>query len=348
MANNKKKKATIKDVAELAGLSVATVSAVINERVKKVSLSDASREKVLKAIKKLDYKVNTGARALRMGKSYLIGVIASDMTQPFTGVMLGVVERETRKRNYSYLVSDIQNDTEREAFYLDLFRQKMVEGIVYVGASMEPSHDALRQFEQANIPVVMTESHDPDLTRPCVAVDNFSGAYTATQHLIQNGCTKLLHITATNNIIAKQRMDGCVTALTDHDLKPAHVESAKGLTFEDGYMAMCSVLKNGIEIDSLFAFNDALAIGAMKAIDEAGLAVPDDIAIVGFDDIPVASYHTPSLTTVRQPVTKIAKIAIQLLMDILEKKYTLGESEKVVLETELIVRRSSIKNAKSV
>jgi len=103
------KAATIKDVAKLAGVSVATVSAVNNEKIKKVSLSNASREKVLKAMKSLDYKVNIDARALRMGRSYLIGIIASDMTQPFTGRMLGVIEREIRKTDYSFLISDIQN-----------------------------------------------------------------------------------------------------------------------------------------------------------------------------------------------------------------------------------------------
>jgi DNA-binding LacI/PurR family transcriptional regulator len=97
-------------------------------------------------------------------------------------------------------------------------------------------------------------------------------------------------------------------------------------------------------VDGLFAFNDSLAIGAMKAIHEAGLNVPNDIAIVGFDDIPVASYQTPSLSTVRQPVTKIARIAIQLLMDILEKKCALMDSKRTVLEPELVVRQSSIKN----
>jgi len=336
--------ATIKDVAKLAGVSVATVSAVVNERIKKVPLSDKSRHAVLQAIKELNYKVNAQARLLRTGRSYTIGVIASDLTQPFTGESVRLVEQEAAKREYNFLLSDIQNNRERERFYLELFRQKKVEGILFIGASNQRDAEAALSVARSGIPVVMTERESPEYRVPCVLVDNVEGARMATTHLIRQGHRRIAHISGPRgNVVAWQRCRGYFRTLKTHGLLPfRQVEISSGMALEHGYEAMQRLLTHPDSIPTaVFAFNDMIALGAMRAIRESGRRIPDDVALVGYDDIPMAGFSTPTLTTVRQPLLEMCRRGVNLLLDMLEGRLPPGYYERIVLQPELIIRESS-------
>jgi len=333
---------TIKDVARKAGVSVATVSAVVNEKTKKVSLSDVSREKVLQAIKKLNYKVNTQARMLRTGRSNTFGVIASDITQPFSGLMIRVIEAEANKRNYHFMILDIQNIGDGEQNYVDMFSQKHVEGVLFIGTSNERDSYTVSSFIRGGVPVVLTECEDLQHKAPCVLVDNLKGAFTATNHLAQLGHKVISHISGPRgNLISEQRCQGFIYGLSQNGLGFSSEQIVPGgLGLEEGYEAMKRLLSFQNRPDAVFAFNDMTAIGAMRAIAEAGLRIPQDIAIVGFDDLPVAAYIVPSLTTVKQPVDKMCGTGVSMLLDILDGKCPRDYYNRVVLELELVVRES--------
>jgi DNA-binding LacI/PurR family transcriptional regulator len=336
--------ATIKDVAELAGVSVATVSAVVNEHKKKVPLSAKSRKRVKDAIKELNYRVNNQARVLRTGRSYTIGVIASDLTQPFTAASISCVEKEANGRDYSFLLSDIQNNKEKEKFYLDLFRQKEVEGILFIGASNEYDDEAIVSIIENGVPVVLTEREIEGDQIPCVLVDNEKGGYLATKHLIERGHSRICYVAGpASNLLTHERHRGYLRALAEHGLSQHdRIEQTEGMGLEEGYRAAKRLIeRENNRPTAVFAFNDTIAIGAIRAIREVGIAVPGEMAIVGFDDIPMAAYSQPALTTVRQPRVRLCHIGVKMLLDILEGKYPERAYAKIVLQPELVVRDSS-------
>jgi DNA-binding LacI/PurR family transcriptional regulator len=334
---------TIKDVAKQAGVSVATVSAVVNEHKKKVSLSQESRERVLTAIKTLSYKVNTQARMLRTGRSNTIGVIASDLAQPFTAESVSLIEQEVNVRNYSFLLSDILNSKGLEWRYIDLFKQKQVDGYLFIGASNEFDNKAIVALIENGIPVVLTERDLHEHSVPCILVDNVKGAYLATNHLISKGHERICFISGPeSNLITHERLKGYRKALAEKNLTHfEQLEPAHGMGLKHGYDAANKLLCSQPRPTAIFAFNDMLALGAMKALREAGLRIPEDIAIVGFDDVPVAEFAGIPLTTVRQPRVKMCHIGVGMLLDILEHKYPKGYYAKVILPPELIIRQSS-------
>lgn len=342
----KRSKPTIKDVARRAGVSVATVSAVINERTGNVPLSKAARSKVRRAIRALDYRVNTQARTLRTGRSQTIGVIAGDLTQPFTGEEIRLIEQDTARRSYHFLLSDIRNNRGQEAFYLDLFRQKQVEGILMLGAACKPDAQAIAEIVAAGIPVVMTEREVKNPAVPCVLVDNVRGGLLATEHLIEGGHRRIACLAGPRgNVIARQRTQGYRKALRSHGLRQAErVVVCRGMELQDGHEAMTTLLQGG-RPSGVVTFNDMIALGAMRAVREAALSVPEDISLVGYDDIPMASYCSPALTTIRQPLLEMCRQGIQLLFDVLEGKLHAESPRRVVLQPELIIRQSSTRLA---
>jgi len=332
----------MKDVAEAAGVSVATVSAVLNQRTTRVPVSDATKTKVLEAARRLNYHLNEQARALRQGKSNTIGVVTADITQPFSGQMLRVVESEVHRRNYRFWISDVQNNRQKEKLYLALFMQKQVDGILFLGASNEIEDDGIVMLVENGIPVVLTEREITGRNVPCVMVDNIKGGYLATEHLIGQGHGQVAYITGPpGNIISQQRRAGYGKALQAHDLPCLPDLIAEGgLTLECGYRAMQELLQRLELPAAVFAFNDMVALGAIRAILDRGLQVPEDVAVVGYDDIPMASYSEPPLTTVGQPVEHMCKEGVQTLLSILEGELPRDFCKKTVLEPKLVIRKS--------
>ena len=332
----------MRDVAEKVGVSVATVSAVVNSRTTKIPVSEKTKAKVVEAIKVMNYHVNDRARSLRSGRSNTIGVVVSDITQPFSGGMVRVVEQEANSRGYDFLLSDIQNNREKEKFYLGLFMQKKVDGILFVGATNELEDEGIIMLRENGIPVVLTEREVQQHNVPSILVDNVKGAYLATEHLIKQGHKRIAFITGPlGNVVTDRRMEGYLRAMAENGLDcPDELIVDGGFTLDCGYRAVEHLPGLANVPDAIFAFNDMLALGAMRAIRDKGLRIPQDVAITGFDDIPMAAYSEPPLTTVRQPTTKMGKESTGLLLDILDGKYPKDYYKRVVLEPELIVRRT--------
>jgi DNA-binding LacI/PurR family transcriptional regulator len=298
---------------------------------------------VLEAIESLRYRVNNQARQLRTGRSHTIGVVASDLAQPFTAESVSLIEQEANLRNYTFLLSDIQNNSDKEWRYLDLFKQKQVDGFLFIGASNQCDNKAITTLASNGVPIVLTERDFEANNIPCVLVDNIKGAYLATSHLISKGHKKICYVAGPeSNLITNERYKGYHKAMLEHGLeKNEYIESADGMGLKHGYEAAKMLLCREQRPTAIFAFNDTLALGAKKAITEANIRIPDGIALVGFDDIPIAEYSGVPLTTVRQPRVKMCHIGMEMLLDILEGKYPKGYYAKIVLQPELVVRESS-------
>lgn len=335
-----KKKTTMKDVGAEAGVSVATVSAVLNEQTGNIPISDKTRQAVQLAVKKLNYRMNEQARSLRTGKSHTVGIVASDITQPFSGEMIRQIEQQVYKWGYNFLLSEIRDNKEHKEFCLNLFVQKKVDGILFIGASNEIDDSGILELVENGIPVVLTERDVAGSQVPSVRVDNSEGAFLATKHLIAKGRKMIGYLNGpSENIISSERQQGYKKALIQAGMASGDdlvVEAGIGLA--DGYRAMSELLKKADQLDAVFAFNDMVAIGAMKAIRDNDLKIGDDIAIVGFDDIPVAEFCEPGLTTVRQPVVEMCVKGVDLLLGMLDNGSSKGQ--RIVLEPELIVRKS--------
>ena len=332
----------MKDVARLAGVSVATVSAVINRKKTSIVVSQRSRDKVFAAVQQLNYRVNEQARNLRRGKSHTIGVVVSDITQPFSGEMLFVLEREIASRGYDFLISDTQNNPERERHYLGLFQQKRIDGILFVGASNQIDDQGILRLVDSGTPIVLTEREVAERNVPCVLVDNVRGGRLATEHLLTRGYRRLAYITGpSGNVISEQRLAGFRTALMQcSDVESEQIQHG-GIGLADGFESMSRLLDRPDRPEAVFCFNDALAIGSIKAATERQLQISADIGLVGYDDIAMAAYCVPSLTTIHQPILQMCEEGVGLLLDILDDKEPADYGRKAVLEPELVVRETS-------
>lgn len=328
--------ATIREVAENAGVSYATVSHVINNTR---LVSPETRERVLEAMDALNYRPNALARSLRQGKTNTLGLVLPDSANPFFAEISRSIEDEAFKKGYSVFLCNTELDTQRELFYVDILSKKQVDGIIFVAAGDQA--DSLDFLVSLNMPIVMVDRNVPNVEVDTVLTDNQLGGYLATRHLMELGHQRIACISGPSSITpSAERMIG---------YRRAHEEA--GLSYDENlilrgdYHAQSgmenthSILKMDPRPTAIFASNDLMALGALRAAAEAGCSVPDDLAVVGYDDLEIARFATPPLTTIAQPKKEIGVQAIDLLVDRISRK---GRSpSRVVLPPELIVRRST-------
>ena len=338
----------MKDIAAEVGVSLATVSAVIGSRATAIPVSDKTRKRVLEAAKRLNYQVNDQARALRQGRSNTILIAADNITEPFAGMMLGAVSRDIQQRHYHFLVSDIHTVPRGDDdIYLKLFMQRRIDGILFLGISSSALPDGtITRMVDEGIPVVMTEREIPGQSISCALVDNLRVGAIAAEHLIEQGCHRILHIAGpSDNIIPPQRRQGYRETLEAHDVPWSDAfEVEAEMSLASGYTAMQELLPQVEPGAGVFAFNDMIAVGAMRAIRRAGLSIPADVAVVGCDDIPIAAYAEPPLSTVSQPVNELCEESVRMLLEALENPVRSPSRNRTVLQPSLVVRESSLRS----
>ncbi len=311
------KKPTIRDVAAAAGVSYQTVSRVINERP---DVADATRRRVLAVIEQLSYQPSAVARGLASHKTRTLGLITQDFSDYFfTQVIVGA-EAEARRHGYHFILGSTERDPDDEPEYLRLLTEREVDGILFARPSTEGDPQHVRWLIERNTPLVTTSYSIPGEQLMVVDVDNVDGGRQAAECLIEAGHTQIGMITGPVGWkSAHDRGYGCSMALQAAGLAcdPARIEHGDW-SYESGYWAMRRLLEREARLTALFAHNDRMAIGAMRALREAGMDIPDDVALVGYDDIPPASYSYPPLTTVHQPMQEVGKLAVQLLLHMIE------------------------------
>jgi DNA-binding LacI/PurR family transcriptional regulator len=339
----KKKRATSFDVAQLAGVSRTTVSFVLNN-VAGVNLSEATRKRVLEAARQLNYHPNASGRKLVSGKSYTIGlVLQQSPDQIFADallirVLLGV-EQAAAQQGYHVLLKPM--DKKHSSDYTNLVQENNVDGIILSGPR-EDDQDIIRLHKEGYPVVLMGQM--PGTEIPYVDINAQDGAVTAVEHLIELGHTRIAMITnaSLDYVSAQQRRAGYREALEKHSITYDENMVREGAyTPASGHKAMLDLLKQQPTPTAVFVASDVVAMGALQAIRTKGLAIPDDIAVVGFDDIPLAAYYTPALTTIHLPAFGLGWAVGERLVNIIQGE-TL-ESNGTFLESRLVVRESSKK-----
>lgn len=331
----------IVDVAKKANVSTATVSRVLS---RPEAVAEKTAQKVLKAIEVLNYQPNVLARQLRRLETKTILVVVPDITNPFFSKVLRGIESVAVAKGYQVLLGDTGNDVDRESSYLNILQQKKADGMVLLTARMEPRavEEIAREF-----PVVLACEYIEGSSLPTVSIDNISGARRATEYLIGLGHQRIGCISGPLDIVlSKDRLKGFYQAMARNSITVEPVLVQEGnFTFESGFNLMKKFFALGQLPTAIFAANDEMAMGAIKAIKSKGLNVPEDVSVIGFDDLKFSSIFEPSLTTVAQPAFQIGETAMELLMKLINEEEVL--QEQIILEDTLIERESSARLGKN-
>ncbi|MBI4901743.1 MAG: LacI family DNA-binding transcriptional regulator [Actinobacteria bacterium] len=324
-------RASIKDVARVAGVSVGTVSNVLN---RPEFVSEPTRQRVRDAMNQLGFVRNATARQLRAGHSQTVGVVVLDLANPFyTGIVRGIEDRLAEDNHLLMLCSSDENE-DRETRYLRQFAEQGVRGILITPfGNLNERFDILTNLQ---IPVVLLDTHSPDMA--CVSVDNVKGGRLAVAHLLDQGHRRIALFNGPLEIQqCRDRSAGTMAAVYEAGLDPAQVVvevALRDLTSEAGAEAMAALLDSDEERPTaVFCVNDIVALGVMRALREHDIAVPEEMAVVGYDDVPVIKELRTPLTSVRQPMHDIGWNAADLLLT--------GKVKQVRFSPELVVRGSS-------
>jgi len=329
--------ATIFDVARHAGVSIGTVSRVTNNRDR---VHPETRERVLCAIRELNYRPNPVARGLAGQQTNTLGLVIPQVNDPFYFQIVRGVEDAASDAGYNLLIAS-QPQQPGEHTYLSFFHRGHVDAMVLVAIDVRA--DEVQAITERGLPIILVQQ-DVGANIPSLLVDNYYGARAMTEHLLEHGYRRLGYIAGTDYTPDnRERLRGVRDALVDHGLALPADHIARGNYLRDsGFRAMQELLALDPTPEAIFAANDQMAADAIMAAQAAGLSVPDDIAVVGFDDGPVASYTNPPLTTVSQPVYELGWQAARLALDISRAdRDTAAVAPRLVqLPTKLVVRQS--------
>ncbi|HGC6388248.1 TPA: ribose operon transcriptional repressor RbsR [Cronobacter dublinensis] len=304
--------ATMKDVARLAGVSTSTVSHVIN---KDRFVSDAIRVRVEDAVRTLNYAPSALARSLKLNQTRTIGMLITASSNPFYSELVRGVERSCFERGYSMVLCNTEGDEQRMNRNLETLLQKRVDGLLLLCTETHQPSPAIMTRYPA-IPTVMMDWSPFDGDSDVIQDNSLLGGDIATRHLIEKGFTRIACVTGPlDKTPARLRLEGYRTAMQRAGLAvPEGYEVIGDFEFGGGLRAMQSLLALPEPPQAVFMGNDAMAVGAYQALYQAGLRIPQDIALVGYDDIELARYMTPPLTTIHQPKDELGELAIDVLI----------------------------------
>jgi LacI family transcriptional regulator len=336
MSKNRPSKITIVDVAENAGVSFGTVSRVINNDI---HVRPETRERVLGVMHKLGYTANRQARSLAGGRSNSIGVLVPDMGTGYIGEIIRGVDAELSLTDLDLILYTTHRTASKESNYVANFARGMVDGLLLV-LPRSPA-DYIGTLTARTFPFVLIDHQGIGHGCPAVGATNWQGAYHATEYLIKLGHTRIGFITGSMDLgCADDRLEGYRSALRTYHLPDESELIYEGTFFQpDGYAGATVLLNLPNPPTAIFASNDVMAMGAMDAVRNRGLRIPDDVSVVGFDDIPQAALVRPGLTTVNQPLEKMGRVATQMLLDLFRKEDK-PDDNRIELPTELVIRES--------
>ena len=336
---------TIKDIAQICGVGVSTVSRAINNHP---DINPETKEKIMATIKEYGYVPNNSARNLKRVDAKAIAVLVKGISNPFFTNMIEVIEQECKKKHYSMELCHIESGEDEVDVAQKVVKEKRLRGIIFLGGLFSHSEEKLKKL---NVPFVFSTagSIPENISKnqySNISVDDRRESERMVDYLIGLGHRRIaiLVAEAQEESIGKLRLEGYCDALKAHgiEIEPNLIcqtdDKLGHFAMENGYVTTKKLLDSGETFTALYAVADALAIGACRALYEAGLRVPDDISLAGYDGIDVANYTVPSLTTMHQPVEKMAKDTTRLLFDIISGK---TEHQHVTYKAELIIKEST-------
>ncbi len=336
-------KATISDIARELNITPSTVSRALNGHN---AISTSTKTAVHKIAKALNYRPNRLASSLRSGKSKIIGVIIPSAEINFFGSVVHGIQKIASENDYNVLLYHSNELEEVEKKGVGTFLRSRVDGVI---ASISKETTDLSHFEElknSQVPLVLFDRVADDLAVPSVVIDDFKGAFDATQHLIDVGCTSIAHIAGPQHIpIFHQRLQGYKKALEQNGLAINENRIINGqLTIASGYTGMLQLLRQHKNIDGVFAVEDFTALGALKALKERNKKIPEEVALIGFANETFGQYITPSLSTVDQQTIKMGEAAAKLFFNLSNKEGLYKKHPpKIVLEPKLIFRNTSVR-----
>ena len=330
--------ATIRDVARLAGVSTATVSATLN---KTSFVSPGLQERVEHAVRTLGYAPSAVARSLKTGVTKLLGLIIADVMNPFFTELVHVIGESAQERGYRLILCHSDQDVEKELDFLRVLRAQRVDGIILApsGTAADYRRADLRHYA---IPIVLLDRDVPIFDTDAVVLDNRAAVHEAIDHILACGHRRIAIIAGPAMIsTGAERVAGYRTALAAAGIEPDPAYIRHGTFRQDeAYAAVSELMRLPSPPTALFIANNQMAIGAMRAIDDMGLACPRDVSVVGMDDLRWMTAFRPRLTVVRQPVREMGLTALQLMLDRLAAKGAAIEPRRVVLRSNLVIRES--------
>lgn len=330
-------KVSIKDIAKQAATSITTVSLVLNDKPCRVS--EKKRKLILETAKKLNYFPNPVAVSLVTGKSKTLGLIVSDINNSFFSNLAKGVATFCDNNNWSMMLCNSFDKHIQDSKYIEMLRCKGIDGLIFGMAADTTVHDAkkcIKNLELSKLPFVMVDRYIETDKGDIVCVNHFNGGYMAIEYLHKCGHEKIAIITGPMNLIdSVERYKGAMKYAHKNKIKIKRENICEGrYTYESGVAAMDKLLENNCEFTGVFAFNDLMAIGAIKSLSNHGINVPKDVSVIGYDDIFMAQITDVPLTTIHQPVVEIGYEAAKLIIN------NNSVNEKIVLEPKLVIRES--------
>lgn len=330
---------TIKDVAEAAGVSITTVSHVVNGTRR---VSDTLSRRVLDAMERLDYRPNGVARSLRLGHTKTLGLITPDNSNPFFAEMARTIEDIGYQYGYSVILCNSDDDVRKQRAYIRVLIDKHVDGVIFISSAGSESGDDVHYLTDEGVKVVIVDRDDDSVPADAVLLNNEQAGYEATRHLLNLNHRRIACITGPTGLAAsEQRVEGYRRALHEAGIAfdPTYV-AVGDFHMESGEKAIARLLAVTPRPTAIFACNDMMAIGAMYQTRGLGLRIPEDLSIIGFDDITLARAVYPALSTMRHPKAEMARIATEFLIQRIQGQVPGEERLRVVLFAQLVSRDS--------
>jgi LacI family transcriptional regulator len=328
------KKISMADVAKLSGVSVATVSRILNKNGR---YSQETEQRVMDIIKQYDYKLNMSAKSLRTNRSQSIGVIVPDITNEFFDKIIRSIENYMIPHHYSVFVCDSNENEEMENMHIENLVSKNVDGIIYISGKTQ-----VKAIEdEYHIPVVYIDRR-PDNVSMLIQSDNVTGGYLATEELIQKGCKRIVMLRDYRKVsTVQQRYLGYCNAHEKYGL-PIEKELVVNVNvdYASAKKTMGEIIKSGIPFDGVFTSNDLIALGAIHALNDHNIRIPEDVKLVGFDNVSISEFCSPPITTVSQDTDKMGELSAKYLLRMLCGK-KLGPERNVMIPVSLMKRKTT-------
>ncbi|MFO7257423.1 MAG: LacI family DNA-binding transcriptional regulator [Bacteroidota bacterium] len=329
-------KVSIVDIAKKAGVSITTVSRVLNGKAEQYRISKKSQNKIRETARKLNYIPNQFAAGLKSGKSNTIALIIPSLSNPFFAEIASEINAEVRNRGYITIIGDSDEDRQIENEELLQMRSRNIEGLLIAPTGQNGS--ILKQLNDQGLPVVCIDRYFEELDIPYVSTDNYQGAVMATQHLLEYGHKRIACIQGKQDSVPnKRRIEGFKDAMKEAGIEPFSI-TGNDFSEQNGYKETKLILHKRQRPTAIFALSTTIALGCIKAMREENVAIPDDISLITFDDHPFLDYLATPLTCISQPTRDICRMAIKHLFFKLENK-EIGEKQ-VLLKPELKYRKS--------
>jgi len=334
---------TIKDIAKALGLSTSTVSRALRGSYE---ISPETKKLVIEYAEKYNYRPNPIALSLKERRSRSIGVVVCEIANNFFSQAINGIESIAYNRGYHVIISQSHESYEREVVNVEHLASRSVDGLL-VSLSSETDHiEHFKNLHEKGFPIVFFDRITEEIETFKVVVDNYKGAYDATQHLINSGYTRIAHVASAQHLsITRERLEGYKAALADNGIRlnESYIRYCNhgGMIYDELEDAVKELLRLKEKPDALFCAGDRISISCLSALKALNIKIPEDMAIVGFSNSQLVELMTPGLTAVKQPAFEMGQVATELLIKLIESKRPVTEFEKVVLQTEVFIRGSS-------